>query len=120
MSGLKSPPKVKSTTAPISACADTFVVHHPDSPSVVVSAAKIFPGGAAISNTWWIVFIAHSSVGTGFAAGQPAGRLGELAESHRQQGPGRAQPCGPTGCRADPERVRRLPVPAAPARLGRR
>src|SRR6266581_2262281 len=44
MSGLKSPPKVKSTTAPTLACADTFVVHHADSPSVVVSAAKILPG----------------------------------------------------------------------------
>ena len=79
MSGLKSPPKVKSTTAPISACADTFVVHHPDNPSVVVSAAKIFPGGATISNTWWIVFTGHSSVGTGFAVASACSRVGTMS-----------------------------------------
>jgi hypothetical protein len=46
---------------------------------VVVSAAKISPGGAAISNTWWIVFTGHSSVGTGFAVASACSRVGTMS-----------------------------------------
>src|SRR6516164_9082061 len=69
MSGLKSPAKVKCTIAPTPASAFTMVVHHPDSPWAVVSAANTVSRGAVVSNTWWMVFnsslLRHDGLGGG-------------------------------------------------------